>query len=305
MTWSEFVASVRDRITVDADRLGPIQAGITRKIQDAVRDLQVFITGYREGHETLFNVADMTVYGSAHAAPLPSGARPREAYVYTASNTCAQRPVYPFPWDQRNELKCAAVPGVETYMAIDPYAKQFVLYPALAEGQVLQLWWDGVKTTFVDTDQVPFDELAAEAAAAYVKAYIAKEVDRDPAMSNEHLRDYSGSPGRMGMRTKCYLEMKDRTTGPIVRPPPSYLNCHCQACSGTDVEIDDPETTDPLPTLSLSDTAPSSDSASVTLEDGAGIIYDTFDEYADDANWIGDTINGGDGWTAPWSFTEI
>jgi hypothetical protein len=289
--WRDFVASVNDRITVDADRLGPIQDGITRKRKDAVRDLQHHIPAMRQGHESTYRVADLSVYGSAHAMSLPEACRPIEAYVYDASCQCIQKPLWPFPWENRNELRCGAVPAGRAWASINPQATTMIVFPALEDDDVLQLFWDGIKETFADTDSVPFTEMAAEAVAAYVKSYVAREVDKDRALSAEYRAEY------LDLRRTLYVSLREQSNSLIIRQPPAFLNCAPATC--TDVEAD-AESTEPLPLLTLVDNVTVSDFADAEVVIVSGSVPTGLDYNFDPDLYLGSHVHTGKMLTWNW-----
>jgi hypothetical protein len=77
-------------------------------------------------------------------------------------------------------------------IAIDPLGYTFFVYPEVTEGWVLSLTWDGLKLDFQDGEETPFTEEAAGAVAEYVKAKIAREVDRDIGLHDSYMRSFQG-----------------------------------------------------------------------------------------------------------------
>lgn len=88
-------------------------------------------------------------------------------------------PVRKFPWADREALYSGRL-GMGPLYTISPQFDQLWLYPALIDGnQFFMLEWVGVKTSYADDDAVTFDTLAAQAAAQYVKAFLAKDLADD------------------------------------------------------------------------------------------------------------------------------
>lgn len=95
-----------------------------------------------------------------------------------------------WPWANRQEMICGAA-GKRAYLyTISPFSKQFLIHPKLNEATKLLLVWDGLKMDFVDTDNVPFPEQAAEAVAAYMKWKILLEVDKRLDLAREQYGIY-------------------------------------------------------------------------------------------------------------------
>jgi hypothetical protein len=224
MLWSNFIELVKDHLTVDAKRRG-LEVSILRKIQDGVRDLQSYIPVYREGNERTYDLEDLTANGEASEGSLPSGAEVKDAYIITTTRPCRQTPLSPWPWDNRNELICGSVQG--DYISIDPYGKKFLTRPAIDEDTHLVITWDGIRQDFEDDDELPLPKEAAEAVACYVKAWVTKEVDKDLQLSESYRQDYTGDGGgKMGMRTRCYLDARRQTqVSPLRGSPRPGLNC--------------------------------------------------------------------------------
>jgi len=82
-----------------------------------------------------------------------------------------------------------AAENTQPVIAIDPYAKTFMVAPALAEDErELELLWDGVRLTFQANDQTPFDEGVVEAVALKTQAALAPEFGDAAATAREYAR---------------------------------------------------------------------------------------------------------------------
>lgn len=219
MKWREFKEAVYDLITVDASRIG-VEAFIDRQIGLAVGDLQHYIEAYRQGHETTFDVEDATDEGFASTVNLPDGIYLREAYHVKVGNSCVSRVLSKYPYSNRRDLVCGVVgigcSGGNFQFAIDPGITKMWIYPRLVDGYRVVLVWDGKKFVFDDEDIVPFDLQAALAVAEWVKAKIAREVDRDVKLAASYMADYTAG------RSRIYREVLERTR---LKDVPSDARC--------------------------------------------------------------------------------
>ncbi len=147
---------------------------IENLIRQAVIDLQEFIEVYREGQETTYAVSDVTETGEACTGNLPELARLRDAYFVStvAGEDSKRNPVAEYPWDNRYDLIAGSprMPSRESqfFIAIDPGAKTFTLFPTLLADTKLSLFWDGIKLEFADADETPFDEGMAKCVSDFV-----------------------------------------------------------------------------------------------------------------------------------------
>lgn len=217
-----------DLITVDADRVGT-ESFIERQIRLAVGDIQRVIEFYRFGHESTYQVDDVSEDGFASVCELPASANLREIYHTKVGDTCVRRSVYPYPYSNRHDLRCGVVNvgsnGSNFLFAVDPQLTKLWVYPRITAGYSIQLVWDGRKTDFEDDDETPFDEPMASLVAEYVKWKIVREVDRDVKLATDYERTY-----RQGL-SRLYLEIKDRqllqTSGSNATCVP---NSSCSTC---------------------------------------------------------------------------
>jgi len=234
-TWASFVASVKDFCTVDGARHG-VSLGTAkyfdRQITAALLDLQSFIPQLREGHRSTFKKFDVDEDGEASTGTIPDRAVITDAYYVTKTCHCIQRPFVPYPWEHRHDLFCGKprIQGWQYFFATDPFADKFIIFPKLSDTSELWLVWNGVKGTFDDADTVKFGDEEAQAVAYYVKAHIAREVDKDLVLAGSYLTSYSGSPSVMGIRTRLFIDWKRRAEGPSAStsPQPEKMGqCDC------------------------------------------------------------------------------
>ncbi len=199
MTYADFKAIVDEHLTVDANRRGT-EALKARAIRNALVDLQRFIRGFRVGHTTTYQAADLTLTTKAMLGALPAGAIPEAFYIISSAvvdgelvdPNCRRNRLDFVAWLDRNRLICSGCDCEQrAYLySISPYGNQFLVHPIINDETYLLLIWEGIKSDFVDGDVVPFPEDAAEAVAAYVKSRISMVVDKNPAVASEEMNFY-------------------------------------------------------------------------------------------------------------------
>lgn len=227
MTWLEFKQGVYELITVDAERMGS-EAFVNRQIALAVDDLQSHVEFYRIGHETTYEVDDLTDDGYASRGELPAGAYLRELYHVKVGNNCVSRPLYWWDYSNRRDLKCGAVGigcrGTWFRYTVDPQMRSFWVYPRVTSGYQVKIVWDGKKTSFEDEDSVPFDEPVTLLVAEWVKMKMAREVDRDLQTARDYERSY------FGLRRRIYLDIKERMAVRTTRSKADCAGVCCTSC---------------------------------------------------------------------------
>lgn len=202
LTWAEFKEEVLSLLPVDRRRIGQgiqdtdEQEGyLTKTIKQGCIDVQQFVPRYRANHESIYwPEDDFVVEGSASRGVLPQQALIRDVWYWNEEKT-TRYPVVDFPYDRRFEL----VNGMETVndlqgrIAKDPNAYTFYVYPEVKDGWAVSVFWDGIKTSFEDDEQVPFDVQMAGAVADYLKGRIMRDIEKDNAGYETYLRPGSGS----------------------------------------------------------------------------------------------------------------
>ena len=209
MTWAEFNSSVRSLLTVDADRLN-VQTFINLMIRQAAIDLQEFIKGFRVGQETIYRHDDFVAEGSASRGTLPPEAQIQSGSISIIEDevacTCKRYDLTPYPYESRFDLinNAVCLSGGSGYISIDPWARSFYVFPVMADGSFISVFWDGVKIDFAGAERVPFTEGAVMAAAEFVKAKLSREINRDLSLHDSYMASYESK------RTLLYLDAKDR-----------------------------------------------------------------------------------------------
>lgn len=212
-TWTQFMATVDEHLSVDANRRG-LEDFRERMMKNAVVNLQRYIPSYQIGHSTTYQVADMDEIEHAMLGNLPAGCTPHAFWIISnkvgsdlvAHPDCNRNRLDMWQWDNRQHLICGVCNCDERLYAysISPQAKTFLIHPILNTDTELLLVWQGIKIDFVGADVVPFPEQAAEAVAAYVKWRILLEVDKNPALAQQQY-------GILKMlRSDLYLEERDK-----------------------------------------------------------------------------------------------
>jgi len=182
MNWLDFKNAVKELLTVDKNRQG-MGTYIDTIIRVAVVDLQNNIPAFRVNHETLYLPGDFVQEGAAGRAVLPPQAALRDCFmskVFTDGSS-ERHPVNQYPWDDRFALVhgTAAVNDSAGLICIDPNSYTFYAYPYMVTGWILSVFWDGQKLDFQDAEETPFTENETFCVSLYVKAMIAREVNRD------------------------------------------------------------------------------------------------------------------------------
>ncbi len=173
----------------------------------------------------------ISLSGTAPAPTVTEGTTIRGAGYYraTAATTASESPYSAVSkWVAISEVKAdPRVPAVrvgwdDRYPVLiyrtdsDPapaYAvarngRDYLVIPALIEDETeLELVWDGKKLDFKDTDETPFDEAAAGAAALRVQSELASEFGLSVAEARDFERRFND---RMG---ECYVETNQRARG--------------------------------------------------------------------------------------------
>jgi len=82
MTFLEFKDLVDDHLVVDANRKGTaVQTYKTQLLRQACIDIQEDVEYYRQGHETIYEQADVGIENDASKGALPEGANLQEAWM--------------------------------------------------------------------------------------------------------------------------------------------------------------------------------------------------------------------------------
>lgn len=178
-------------------------------IRQAVIELQEYIPVYREGHETIFNADDVSQEGGASVGMMPDQAEIQDIYFVTVGNPCVRGPVFLYNWGNRYDLVCGnpRSTGSNSFIAIDPQSKQFMVYPKLDDSHYLSMFWDGTKLEFEDEDETPFDEGMVGAVADYLQAELARRAPvRDFKLAQTYMATYASK------RTQLYLKGRNRVS---------------------------------------------------------------------------------------------
>lgn len=190
-TWKSFKDLVRTLLPLDSKRLG-LSDYIDQMTRLAVIDMMDYIPRYLTAHESVYYSPDFVQEGHASKGSLPPSSIIKDRWVFDFANH-GRRQVINYPWDQRFNLIYGKAPCRDDRyrMAIDPQDQTFYIYPAITDRKALSIFWDGFKLEFSNDDQVPFEEGAAQAAADYVAAKIARYVERDNVRYESLMRDYT------------------------------------------------------------------------------------------------------------------
>src|SRR5215471_13058986 len=225
MTWLEFKNAVKVDLPVDNRRMN-IATGnpnfLDNQILHAVVSIQKLVKFYQQGHESVYSQRELMMQGMASTGTLPQydQARPGDAYYKRTGRTCVSQPLWPYDWGNRYDLICGnpRITNCQYFISIDPYGKQFTVFPSVDVDHQIQLQWSGVKTKFNDADTVMFEDDVIEAVALFCKARISLQVDHDINESNSFMRDWKLA------RALLYADSLDRTRLSMTATSPSNAN---------------------------------------------------------------------------------
>jgi len=232
-TWTQFMATVDEHLSVDATRRG-LEDFRERTMRNAVVDLQRHIPAYQKGHTTTYAVANMDTIEYAMLGNLPAGAIPSAFYIYSTEadddgdthEDCWRNRLDFWPWENRQKLICSSCdPRLYAY-AISPQGTEFMIHPILNADTRLLLVWRGLKIDFVGIDVVPWPEEAAGAVAAYVKWRILLEIDKNPALAQAQYAIWKNARGDLYLdeREKLSAEKSDQEYAPTQAPVTPAVN---------------------------------------------------------------------------------
>jgi len=232
-TWAQFMATVDEHLSVDANRRG-LEDFRERTMRNAVVDLQRHITAYQQGHTTTYESADLTTKEYAQLGNLPTGAIPHAFYIYSneldsegvAHPNCKRNRLDFWSWPNRHALICNRW-DVRLYAyAVSPQGKQFIIHPVLNTDTRLLLVWQGLKINFAAGDTVPWPEEAAEAVAAYVKWRILLEIDKNPSLAQAQYAIFKNARGDLYLdeRSRLSAEKPDEEYSVADSPAPPTLS---------------------------------------------------------------------------------
>jgi hypothetical protein len=187
--WEQFRAEVGALLTVDSNRLGGGDF-VSLMVRQGCINLQSHIQKYRLSNESLLLPGDFIQEGKAARAVLPEDAVLTGISLIKLNDDGSfnRYDCVKHDWKLRHELTFGYTPlndGNPRY-AIDPEGYTFYIYPALEDGMMLALNWNGIKVDYRDDEEVPFDEGAVMAVAEFVKAKCAREFQNDVNMHNSY-----------------------------------------------------------------------------------------------------------------------
>lgn len=207
MNWGEFKDLVKEHLPLDAEREG-IQQFLPNIIKAAALDMQSHVFFYRKNHETLLVYEDFALDNKASTGALPDGAMLNEAYlifdvdssggaasdVDASEDTCKKIRLSPYSWRDRFNLVCGC--ETEGKIAVSEHGEIYV-YPAVESGDGVLLYYDQLKSDFLDAESVPFDQECGYAVSLYVGARIADIVDKDLPLSRDRMAMYVNERARI------------------------------------------------------------------------------------------------------------
>lgn len=250
MLWSDFVALVKVDLPVDAKRIGVATGSpnfVDNKILQAVIQIQQLIEFYRGIHETTYGRDDLVVEGLASVGSLPQGqqCRPLDAFYKMTGKQCVSHPFVSYSWGNRYDLVCGnpRITNNQFLMAIDPTGQQFTCFPMVGVQHQIKLYWEGIKTSFADADETPFEADVAECVGYFVKGQISRLVDHDLNEYASYTGDYIRSRGLLyaDTRERTRLSLTQTSEQPSNKCANSLAVCQDAGatCGTTEVEHED------------------------------------------------------------------
>lgn len=195
MQWSDVVSKVLIDLPVDKERIG-IATGnpnyLGQQIIHCITRIQQNIPFYQGGHETVYGTEDLVLNGLASVGRLPDGARPLDGYYKAVGRQCVSQPLTEYDWGNRYDLICGNPKIIrgQFLIAMDQWGKEFIVFPSVFDEHQISLFWSGVKESFADSDETPFDDGVVECVGLFVKAKIARMVDHDLSEQASYMGEF-------------------------------------------------------------------------------------------------------------------
>jgi len=190
VNFAQFKASVRERLPLDANREGA-QTLINRSIEAALIVIQRNCRGLRIPFTSAFASTDMDVEMEAGRLALPSGiavVHDVAIVTYEAGLETGRTSLTSVIWDLRQHI----IYGESIGYAMAPGRGVILFSPWLAENQKLVVEWEGLSTTFQETDSSPlFDERVAGAVSNFVSAELARRSDNDLQLAASFMQSWT------------------------------------------------------------------------------------------------------------------
>ena len=215
MNWTEFTASVKEEVPIEARRVGTENL-FDRSLRAAAADLQSLLPWLREGHGDEY-AADATVLvpdGMAMHLPAPDG-KVSEVWLLHA-NADEERPgstnrtqLNRRKWSWKFDMVTGLESGLGSWM-LSPDLLELWFAPKLITGQRLQVIWAGIRDFTPDMGDVVLGAHwstpgVALAASHSIRERFATLVDHDLAAAQVHANNYAR------LRQRLYADFKERS----------------------------------------------------------------------------------------------
>jgi hypothetical protein len=258
MKWSVFKAGVDELLAVERRRLGA-QPFIDRMIRQSLGHVQRLIPYYRKGIVSTFEHDDVESDGFASKLRLPASISIREIYHVKVGSVWVRRPIYTYPFANRNDLRAGVVTSAKFCIAIDPRgARDAWVYPAVTAGYVVQIVWDAIvgrsDFEFLDDDEVPFDEPVQSIVYDYVKSKLSIEVDKDGNTAAIHDAAFRKAISFLNMEVEERLRLRMGKSDATCLPSTSCGSCGVTTsnCSCiTPIHVDGYSDSSSCPTITM------------------------------------------------------
>lgn len=197
-------------------RRGTLNKYVSLLIKNALIDIQRYVEEYRSGHVNHYGPGDVEIHGTASIGRLPIGAYIEQMRMRTTGYTCRNYHLNREAWDARFNLSCC---DAVYKVAINPVGHDFWVNPQIIPGRQLELHWNGIKTSWQDSETVVFDGDVALAVADYCMIYLSRRINNDNQASAAYQQSY------MQKRKDLYLTANERKWGRTGEDRASSIEC--------------------------------------------------------------------------------
>lgn len=201
LKWSELKANVLALLNASANIVGAEDA-MEVQFKLCALDIQARIPRFRGRDVVVFAHDDLVTEGEASVGSLPINVTPTEWSIGDAEGVAEEDQkeggkLAAVPWKHRDQLahptRVDLMDGYG-YVALAPNVRDFYVFPAIAENDILSVDYTYSKSKFADDDLVEFPPAAEQAFYAWIKAYILKDIDKESSYSTFRSESF-GSPG--------------------------------------------------------------------------------------------------------------
>jgi len=224
MTYNQFINKVKSGLLYDQDNPDDeSNSFIEQLIRDWMADLQCYIDNYKKANEYKVFRAGMSIKcgGGVITLPADMSSLVEVAFVKPAPDEgedpedCeAVRILDPISWTRRDELlekdDCSNI--YKFQYAIDPRAETMIVNPPPSDdeddanlNEFIRIRWEGIKTEYGGSDNIPFGHDAIKCCSDYVNADLARKKEDKLSRYNSFIESFL-----MG-RTRLFQNQRDKS----------------------------------------------------------------------------------------------